>query len=350
LGTVLAVLHPAMGFTVALMADLLAGVHAVLATAAATHPPPLAVAWSFARWAAITLAVVMLLAPPGLALRKLGVVLLAGAHWPAADRISQGEFTATLLDVGQGLSMVVQTRSHTLVYDTGARYRSGFNMADVVLVPYLRQKGISELDMLILSHGDNDHAGAAVPLVKQIPALQIREGEPWRNPLDGRLCRAGERWRWDGVEFRFIQPEGKRSGNNASCVLLVEGEGGRLLVPGDIEKAVEKQLYRSLSAAAPVDVVVAPHHGSRSSSSADFVAASRVSHVLFPVGAFNRYGFPREEVVERWRRAGAQLWRTDTDGAITLSFDATRGLLEPQAYSGESSRYWHRSRSPEVGL
>lgn len=351
LGMLLLLPFPQLGWLPGLLAQLLGIIHAGLSYLAEVSPVIPALGWSWARWWLMVIAVFAILAPPGVASRGLGVLLLFSVHLPGIPRLNHGDFQATLLDVGQGLSLVVQTRSHTLVYDTGARYRTGFNLADAVVTPFLRHNGISRMDRLVLSHGDNDHAGAAQALLKQIPAEAVYEGEPWRTPVAGALCRAGEHWQWDGVDFWFIHPDGeKRSGNNASCVLLIQGEGGSLLIPGDIESSIERRLASSLIKGEPIDAVIAPHHGSLSSSSAGFVAATRAKNVLYAVGAFNRYAFPRLPVLQRWKQTGARGWRTDKDGAVTLSFRAVGGLEEPVSHHWRNERYWHHSQRMEVGL
>jgi len=341
-----------LGFLARWVAELLALTHMGLEFIAQQVFPVPVFEWNLERLALITLAVAMILMPPGIPARKMGALLLAAAHLPSPGGLNVGDFQATLLDVGQGLSMVLRTRHHVLVYDTGARYPSGFNLADAVLVPYLRHQGIDKIDMLVLSHGDNDHAGGAEFLVSEVPVSEVREGEPWRNPVPGRLCRAGENWRWDGVDFRFLQQRnvGQQKGNNASCVLLVENAASKLLIPGDIERRMEKRLIASVRPRTPIDAVVAPHHGSLSSSSESFVRSTGAGHVLYAVGARNRYGFPKQEVLSRWEQAGARTWRTDRDGAITLHFNEREGLREPETYHWPNRRYWHLANVAEVGL
>jgi len=352
LGVLLAVVSPELGFLAMVVTGLLADIQQVLMLLTEIAPTLPGVKWDWARWALMIVAALLLLAPPGIPLRLLGLVLLVTAHLPSSARLMQGEFEMTLLDVGQGLSAVLRTSNHVLVYDTGARYRTGFNLADVVVLPYLRHQGISHIDMLVLSHGDNDHAGGAEHLVAGLKIHAIREGEPWRNPVKGTLCRAGESWQWDGVRFSFLQQNGSlaRKGNNASCVLQVESAAGKLLIPGDIGAAVEKRLLVRLEAEAPYDVVVAPHHGSLTSSSKGFVAAASAAHVLFAVGPNNRYGFPKQQVTQRWQLAGAKGWRTDRDGAITFRFRFNDMPLQPDTYHRSDERYWHLAQRTEVGL
>jgi len=345
LATVAALLLPPVGVGLSWLADLLAFLHAQLAGLSAIdlRVPP--VAWSLPHWVLLAAGTLLLFAPPGMRLRRVGLVLVLGAHLPQEPLLRDGDFAIELLDVGQGLSILVETRRHVLLYDTGAAYPSGFNMADAVLVPYLRHRGIGRLDTLVLSHGDNDHDGAAAHLLQQVRAEEVVSGEPWRTPVEDRLCSPGRQWNWDGVHFAFIQPEQARRprGNNASCVLLVSGPGGRVLIPGDIESRVERQLTADLADVAPVDIVVASHHGSGSSSSEALIESLRASHVLYAVGARNRYGFPDPQVAARWQQAGARAWRTDIHGAVSFRVLAAQGVLGPVLFHPANRRYWHLS-------
>ncbi len=290
--------------------------------------------------ALLVLAVVLLLIAPGWRLRLPGAVLLLAVHLPRVPALATGEFTVDVLDVGQGLSLVVRTARHRLVYDAGPAYGSGFNLAEVVVLPWLRHHGIGSVDRLVLSHGDRDHAGGAEALVRQVRIGEVLSGEPQRLPVAGRRCHAGEHWRWDGVEFRFVQPDwaARRRGNNASCVLAVMGPGGRALFMGDAETSVERALLPWLREHAPFDLVVAGHHGSTTSSSAAFVAAVDARHLVYTVGYRNRYGFPRPEVDARWRQAGATRWRTDGCGSLRFRF--LESGLAVQDRAGAQPRYW----------
>ncbi len=277
---------------------------------------------------------------PGRA-RMAALALLVLLHLPPAPRLAPGEFRLTVLDVGQGLSAVVQTRSHWLVYDTGPGYPGGFNLADVALIPWLRHQGARRVDLLVLSHGDKDHAGAAAPLLRDFPVDAVLAGEPDRVVVSAARCPADYVWRWDGVRFRFLQPRwsARRHGNNASCVLLVEGQGGRALLTGDAEAAVERVLARRLSALAPLELVVAGHHGSRTSSSPAFVRAVRARNVIYSAGYRNRYRFPRPEVDRRWAAIGARRWRTDGCGAIEAEFPR-EGPVRIRTQRSRAPHYW----------
>lgn len=319
---------------------VLSSVATGLSHAAEWQPTMPAPAWSTPRWLLLACGVAMVM--PGMPLRPLGLVLLLGAHLPSAPPLPWGAFRITMLDVGQGLSLVIETRHRVLVYDTGAAYRSGFNLADTAVLPFLRQRGHSRLDTLLLSHGDNDHAGAAVPLLRGIEVGAVVAGEPVPG-IDAQPCVAGRKWRWDGVIFETLWPPagGGHGGNNASCILLVRNRAGSFLVSGDAESEVEQALAGQLEARAPVDVVVAGHHGSATSSTATWVDAVNARWVLYSAGFLNRYGFPRPQVRARWQAAGAHAVDTRRQGAASFEFAADGDIRGPEAFQAEAQRYWH---------
>jgi competence protein ComEC len=296
----------------------------------AAHAP-----WQLLVVAAGTL---LLLAPRGLSLRGCGLALCAAAWLHRPPTPAQGDVWAELLDVGQGLSMVVRTRSHTLVYDAGPRFPSGLDTGAAVVVPYLLQKGIRRIDALIVSHDDIDHIGGARALFETLDVRRIRSGTPqaidWARA--GR-CLTGQGWRWDGVDFEILAPRKPAHGNNASCVLKVTGARGHsLLLTGDIEAPVERRLIAQAGQRLHTDVLVAPHHGSRTSSTAGFIAHVDPRHVLFPAGYANRFGFPKADVVERYRDQGARLWSSGDEGAIAVCLNA----MDVGAFRARTPRIW----------
>jgi competence protein ComEC len=296
-------------------------------------PGPLLLIWGFH-------GLLLLLAVRLWSLRLLGILLLLPLVLDRGPAPAPGSAWFSLLDVGQGLAAVVRTHRHLLVYDTGARYPSGFNAGDAVLVPMLRARGIRAVDRLVISHGDNDHIGGAEALAAQFPVYSIRTPEPERiRWARGRRCARGERWNWDGVTFSFLYPDetGLR-GNDSSCVLRVQAGEHVLLLPGDIEARSERRLLATgddLEAA----VLVAPHHGSLTSSTPPFIAAVRPRWVLFPVGYRNRWNFPRPEVVMRYEARGISRLDTARHGAIDLRLEPGRAL-EPQSFRQLRRRYW----------
>lgn len=263
----------------------------------------------------------------------------------------------SVLDVGQGLSVVVQTNGvsgrHTLVYDTGPGYGSGFNMGDAVVIPYLRYWGNTKLDTLVVSHGDNDHAGGFASLIEEFPASQIFLGEQLQvegTPLEDTLlenapfnfCRSGHTWEWDNVEFKFLHPGQKieKASNNRSCVLQITYKDQSILLPGDIESVVEHRLQHQIKLAHPVTLLVAPHHGSKTSSSAGFINALEPEHVVFSTGYKHHFRHPAKVVVQRYEHKGTKLWNTAEQGAIEFSWNE-RGSLSVTSERIESKRYWH---------
>lgn len=296
---------------------------------------------------ALALAVIgvaWLLAPRGIPARWLGVVLSLPALAFSPGRPNPGAVWLTVLDVGQGLATVVRTHGHTLVYDTGPRYSARFDAGAAVLVPFLRQRGIRGLDLLILSNADNDHAGGARSLVSTVPVKKVLSGTPRAlAALKADLCHAPQSWTWDGVTFRVLHPAAGTDlrGNDASCVLRVEGAGGgALLLTGDIEAGAERRLLARSSGELASTVLVAPHHGSRTSSTAAFVAAVAPRYVVFSTGYRNRYGFPKAAVQARYRAVGATLLDTAHTGAIQLRLNSDGTITGPQRWRVRNARYW----------
>ena len=300
--------------------------------------PPIGLRWL------LLVAVALMLAPVAWQWRLVGLALFGLGHLPVTNTLDWGEYRVTVLDVGQGLSVVVQTQHHALVYDTGAAFASGFNLADAVVHPFLREQGITQLSLLMLSHGDNDHAGAASQLLARMPVQQILAGEPDRVSVAAARCQMGQHWDWDGVAFRVLHPDNSVpvASNNASCVLSIRNAAGSTLLTGDIQASVERRLAPMLVDSSPWSLVVAPHHGSRSSSSPALVQATRPQQVVYAVGALNRYGLPKADVVARWQAVGAQSWRTDQSGALSWLFAET--VQGPDAYRQVRRRYWHRAQ------
>lgn len=256
-----------------------------------------------------------------------------------------GDFELDVLDVGQGLSIVVRTERHTLVYDAGPAFRSGRDAAVLAILPYLRARGVREIDALMVSHGDLDHRGGLDSLIEGSRVRRIVLGRSVRVPIAERdLCTVGDSWSWDGVTFRVLHPPVQfiDADNDSSCVLRIEGTGGTALLTGDIEAAGESALLdEGLDL---VDVVVVPHHGSRTSSSEAFIGALAPKIAIVSAGYRNRWGLPKADVVARWRKRGARIYTTAESGAVEVAL--ARGM-PPRAreYRLESKRYWSRTAS-----
>lgn len=273
-------------------------------------------------WYALPLALLgafWLLLPRGVPGKWLAALLWLPLLWPDLESPGQGEVELLVIDVGQGLSVLVRTADHALLYDTGPAVRDGFDAGERAVVPALRALGVARLDRVVLSHGDNDHAGgfASVSALLPIGDSLTPEGSP--VPA-GSPCVAGQSWRWEGVDFRFLHPTRHFPylGNEASCVLRMETGHGAVLLTGDIGDVIERELLRRDPASLRAEAVLAAHHGSGGSSDPGFVAATGARLALVSAGFANRFGHPKRVVVNRWQGHGAEVLNTADSGAIRL--------------------------------
>ena len=294
---------------------------------------------------AIVLPALWAMLPRGWPGRWLAVVAATAliSYTPAPPPESCAE--AHVLDVGQGLAVVVRTQRGTLLFDTGIAYRGGGDAAAQVIVPFLRGLGIRRVDWLLVSHADVDHRGGLPTIMAYADVGVLLAGEPDALPVgDARACRSGQRWHADGVAFRILHPPGNdhHSGNDASCVLLVAAGRHSLLVTGDIEGRAEHELLRR-DAVGTVDAVLVPHHGSLTSSSPPFVKRLSPRLAIVSAAHSNRWGLPREAVVERWRAAGATVMNTATDGAVSLTLCGAGGISDVRGDRHERRRFWRRA-------
>ena len=289
-----------------------------------------------------TLGALWLFMPAGVPLRIFGALLFLPLVYPVRQQLATGAFQAWVLDVGQGLSVVVRTRNHALVYDAGARYPSEFDLGSAVVIPSLHALGIDRLDMLMISHADNDHAGGAPAVAAAFPQATRYAGEPERMPLPMKPCAIGQQWIWDGVRFRVLSPDatGQASSNNdRSCVLLIEGAGGRMLLTGDVASDIEPRVAAAVGSG-PAPVLQMPHHGSRTSSSPEFIAATRPALAIASAGWLNRFGHPRPEVLARYAEAGVPVFNTAVDGAIQINFPIDQTAYVAARWRRLERRYW----------
>ncbi|MCG7983861.1 MAG: DNA internalization-related competence protein ComEC/Rec2 [Candidatus Thiodiazotropha lotti] len=286
----------------------------------------------------------ILLLPAGMPGRGLGLLLCVPILFASAERPARGEIWFTLMDVGQGLACVVETSNHLLLYDTGPGHGDR-TAAESVIMPFLRSRGHRKIDTLIVSNGDRDHAGGVESLSQSIPTRQLLAGDPEMIEGAAEACLAGSEWRWDGVHFQILHPAADvayKERNNRSCVLKIESDDWSILLPGDIEQAAEDALLRVNPQQLRSDLVVAPHHGSNSSSTAEFVTAVDPQWVLFSTGYKNSYGFPKPEVVERWQAQGARLLNTADSGAIEFRLVAGEVEPKPRLYRELNQRFWRQ--------
>jgi len=290
------------------------------------------------------------LLPRGAPARWLGFVMMWPLFLVAPIQPAQGEYRLALLDVGQGLATVVQTARHALVYDTGPSWNPDADSGNRIVVPYLRGEGITRLDALIVSHQDDDHSGGAHSIIAaRDPAWVLTSMPEQHRVLQGARevmrCEAGDRWHWDGVDFEIIHPlagnydETRRKSNDMGCVLKITGPGGSVLLTADIEKKSEQELLlRETDLHA--DVLVMPHHGSKTSSTQAFLNAVRPKIALLPVGYRNRFHHPNAAVMERYAQNGFKVRRTDEEGELELHFGALPGLPEIRSWRKVHRRYW----------
>lgn len=284
----------------------------------------------------------LLLLPRAMPGKWLGIFWLAPLLVPRIEAPAPSTFRFILLDVGQGLAAVIQTANHALTYDTGPAYGSGFNTGWAVVVPYLRYAAINRVDIHVQSHADNDHQGGLEDVLTAVPVEAALYGEmPSVDHPVSRPCRAGQEWRWDGVHFRMLHPrngDGLR-GNDRSCVLRISAGGNSVLLTGDIEQRGERALLEHGRAWLDTTILVAPHHGSTTSSSAGFVRAVSPDHVLFSTGYLNRYGLPKQAIIDRYSDVGARLYDTVHTGAIEFRVGDTG--IEFTGHREELRRFWH---------
>lgn len=305
---------------------------------------------SFLSFVSALAASLWLLMPKGWPGRWLGLLLLLPVLFTKADRPLPGELRLTMLDVGQGLSMAIQTREHTMIFDTGDNYSRQFNMADSVIIPFLRYRGISKIDRLIISHTDKDHSGSLKPLYQGFKVNELSSGEAQSSLFSQyrvQQCQKGQQWLWDDVRFEILSPQINRdaqtakNNNNRSCVLLITTKDNtRYLLTGDIEKQVERQLLKHYPAL-KVNVLQVPHHGSNTSSGMTFINQLEPELALFSYGYRNRFRHPSEQVVQRYQKKAVKIYTT-ANGAIDIKRNITNNSFLVIQYRLQNKRFWHR--------
>ncbi len=293
--------------------------------------------------------ILLLLAPNGWP-KALSVVLLSPLVFAKPLATFDTDLKLSVLDVGQGTALVIQVGGNVLIYDTGPKFSSSFNAGEALVAKYLREKGLSKIDKLVISHGDKDHAGGLEGLLANIKVKHMIA-----NQTDGyrhenlQACREGMSWIWSRVEFKFLHPSrniadgniGTLSKNNSSCVLRISHPSGSILLTGDIERAVERSLVKQKPELLNVDILIAPHHGSNSSSTTAFIQATSPDYVVFTTGYRNPYGFPDEKVVSRYEKIGSHLVNTAMQGMISFKISDKNGLQLQPGYRELRQRFWH---------
>lgn len=312
------------------------------------------------RWFALPLALAgafWLLLPRGTPGKALAALLWLPLLWPDRQLPRHGEVEVVAIDVGQGLSVLVRTAGHSLLYDAGPAVRDGYDAGERAVLPSLRALGVRRLDRVVASHGDNDHAGGLGAVLAEFAAPLTAPpqvaGEAMRG-LRSVACRAGQSWTWDGVRLRFLHPPADFPylGNESSCVLRIDGAHGSVLLTGDIGEVIERDLVRRAAQSADerlrAEVVLVAHHGSGGSSDPAFVAATGARHALVSAGHGNRFGHPRKPVLQRWREAGARTWLTAEQGALRVRLGAAGIAVETRRQT--HPRLWDATRRTDPGL
>ena len=306
-------------------------------------------------WALISLCVgvVLIVQPAIIRLRLIGAFCCLPAFFPERPSIAAGTFSALVFDVGQGNAVLISTQHHRLLYDTGAKYRSGRSVFESAVLPYLSQFELVPsgylLDALVISHADNDHAGGLQSIIdNNISYGSFMGGSPVNllaQPLmvkQYEACQQRQSWEWDGVSFRFLVAPSQlttTNTNNQSCVLEVRSQQCSFLLTGDIDSAVETELVPQLRM---VSWLLAGHHGSRYSTGDALLSATAPQTVLFSSGFLSRYGHPHSDVLDRVRPYTNSVFRTDLDGAITLK-ETADGRCVTESQRAQQKRFWSKS-------
>lgn len=312
-----------------------------------------------AHWAVLLgmLGVLWMLMPSGVPLRWMGGMCLLPMLFPKLDTLQAGELKVTVLDVGQGLSVVVQTATHILLYDAGARYSATSDAGQRIVLPYLRAMGHTQLNGVVISHDDLDHSGGMPSVFSQLPVewlasslyenadlLTRPEWQLWL-PEERMLCYAGQAWLWDGVQFEVLWPslasydDPSLKDNDRSCVIKISSPHGSVLLTGDIEKRAEMGLLAS-GQDLQSNIMIAPHHGSKTSSSVDFLRAVAPHYVVITNGYLNRFNHPKPEIEARYNAQQVRVYRSDYDGAVLFKLSQQAGI-EVNRWRQSHRRYWH---------
>jgi len=285
---------------------------------------------------ALFLLMIILLLPKLFRWKVVALFLLLPLFLDHKNNINNTEFKVNVLDVGQGLSVIIQTKSHVLVYDTGAKYESGFSFATSVVMPYLQNQGIKHIDTLIISHDDNDHAGGANELKAFYRNMEIIDVKGHYSN-----CQMPKTWHWDEVTFTVLSPfeVDPYLGNNSSCVIKVSSSNGSILLTGDIEEPVEYRLIKNLAEEIVSDLMIVPHHGSKTSSSMGFIDRVNPKIVLNSSGYANQFNHPHPTIKQRYLDKNIEFLDTQNKGMIEAFFsDQKFDIIQ---YQDDSPHFWH---------
>ena len=290
---------------------------------------------SVGAWVTLAIAAIVAFLPVFYCRHRLTILLIIPAllyFWP----VQRKTWSLSVMDIGQGLSVVIVRNGHALIYDTAALYPSGFAPAQAALVPYLRAQGVKEIDYVFISHTDNDHAGGLATLQQEFRVHQVLTNQD--------RCNQSLDLDWQGLNVVGMAPpkpvNARLAGENPySCVIMLNDGQHRILLPGDIDAVTEKALIARLGSDLRADIVLVPHHGSSTSSTQAFVDFVKPRHAVVSAGKLNRWKHPRLEVLRRYQVAGAEIWRTDDHGQITFTFDADGYRID--RYRQDDYPFWY---------
>jgi competence protein ComEC len=300
-------------------------------------------------------------------MRRCALAWIAPLFLVGPARPPPGEAWVDVLDVGNGLAVVVRTATHALAYDAGPGWSGDADTGNRIVVPFLRGEGVARLDALVISHADDDHAGGAASVAMSREPRWMLSSLPPSHPLHDLVapslrCEAGGHWRWDGVAFDVLHPSaaiysqaGKRKENDRGCVVRVSTAGHSMLLAADVEARAEAEMLARGTAPLRAETLLVPHHGSKTSSTEAFLDAVAPRVAIFSVGYRNRFHHPHPSVVARYAAHAIAALRTDEEGALRVVLPATAGMPPAIAGQEEACRYWSarlscsresRSRSP----
>ncbi|RVU86084.1 DNA internalization-related competence protein ComEC/Rec2 [Leucothrix sargassi] len=287
----------------------------------------------------------LIVLPRGLSWRYLAVLLLLPFCLYQVKRSGEGDFRLTVLDVGQGLATVIETKRHTLVFDAGDKPSESFDLGKLVVTPYLQYRDIETVDRFVISHADRDHIGGAAAVLSAFDVKELVSSHKLEDyDVPTTLCRSGQSWSWDGVEFMFLHPSNKLSSNknNHSCVLKVSSEKWSVLLTGDIERAAEKQLVKHHSEQLVADVLLMPHHGSQSSSTQAFIERVNPTYAVASAGYRSRFKHPSSNVIKRYQAIDSKVLKTANTGAITFDFVTSETEAKVTHHRQARQGFWSR--------
>lgn len=305
--------------------------------------------------AAMVILGVIILLPVGLSWRYAACfAVLPVLFFKIEKPLDHGGLLLTILDVGQGLSVVIETQHHSLLYDAGNRVNESFDLGEMVVVPYFKRRALSTIDVVVISHDDRDHMGGLGAVmgslqVKTLYGNRLGLVETYQN----KLCESGDSWQWDGVTFEFIHPEVHWQGNdnNRSCVLKVSTSGHSVLLTGDIQRKAEQHLLRlnDVSLAEnpllEADIVLMPHHGSNSSSQKRFIKAVNPKWAIASAGYRSRFKHPDRRVITRYEQHGVTILNTAESGAIQFHIEPGQAISAPKEFRVMANKFWSRKQA-----